>query len=41
MFRYDESMQKAAWYILNNPVRKGLVAEWQDYPYAAIVDSWE
>lgn len=41
VFRYNESMQKAAWYVLNNPVRKGLVDQWEDYPYAAIVDSWE
>ena len=41
VFRYNESMQKAAWYVLNNPVRKGLVDKWEDYPYSAIVDSWE
>jgi hypothetical protein len=23
---------------LNNPVRKGLVKHWQEYPYSAIVD---
>lgn len=27
-------------YVLNNPVRKGLVRDWQDWPYAKIVDPW-
>ena len=41
IFRYSESVQAAAWYVLNNPVRKGLVENWEQYPYSAIVDSWE
>jgi REP element-mobilizing transposase RayT len=31
---------EAAAYVLNNPVRKGLVERWNEYPYSAIVDEW-
>lgn len=31
--RKDEDIEKVAIYILNNPVRKGLVQEWRDYPF--------
>jgi REP element-mobilizing transposase RayT len=27
-------------YVLNNPVRKGLVEEWSEWPYSGIVDLW-
>jgi REP element-mobilizing transposase RayT len=27
-------------YVLNNPVRKGLVQRWEDWPYSRIVDPW-
>jgi REP element-mobilizing transposase RayT len=27
-------------YVLNNPVRKGLVKEWSEWPYSAIIDAW-
>ena len=27
-------------YTLGNPVRKGLVADWQEWPYSRIVDPW-
>jgi REP element-mobilizing transposase RayT len=27
-------------YTLRNPVRKGWVAEWEDWPHSAIVDQW-
>ncbi|MEX2142036.1 MAG: transposase [Pirellulales bacterium] len=27
-------------YVLNNPVRKGLVRNWQDWKYSQIVDQW-
>ena len=27
-------------YTLNNPVRKGLVEEWDEWPYSRIVDEW-
>ena len=28
---YEEA--QAAWYLVNNPVRRGLVEEWTDYPF--------
>ncbi|MCK4235206.1 transposase [candidate division WOR-3 bacterium] len=31
--RKDEDNQKVATYIVNNPVRKGLVQDWRDYPF--------
>jgi REP element-mobilizing transposase RayT len=27
-------------YVLNNPVRKGLVSDWQEWPYPRIVEPW-
>ena len=36
----DAGIPTAAAYILDNPVRKGIAARWEDYPYAAIVDPW-
>ncbi len=32
--RKDESLEKIAEYIVHNPVRKGLVNDWQKYPYS-------
>lgn len=34
--RKDESLEKIAEYIVNNPVRKGLVDNWRKYPYSKI-----
>ena len=31
--RSEESVAQAAEYVIANPVRKGLVAEWTQYPY--------
>ena len=31
--RSDESINMAAEYVLNNPVRKGLVTHWKEYPF--------
>ncbi len=31
--RQDEDIRQAATYILNNPVRKGIVGDRRDYPY--------
>ena len=36
--RKDEDLGQIAQYILNNPVRKGLVNEWRDYPYCGLLD---
>lgn len=40
VIRYNQSVAPVVHYILENPVRKGLVTYWQDYPYSAIVDEW-
>ena len=32
--REEEGLYEVARYVLNNPVRKGLVKEWRDYPYS-------
>ena len=34
---YDDSPMAAIRYVLNNPVRAGLVADWRSYPYAGTV----
>lgn len=31
--RSDEHLEKAVVYVLNNPVRQGLVERWRDYPF--------
>lgn len=33
ILRHDEDLIKQVTYILNNPVRAGLVEDWSDYPY--------
>ncbi len=32
--------EEIARYILDNPVRKGLVAQWDEWPYSGIPDPW-
>lgn len=32
--RKDEGLEKTVKYVLNNPVRKGLVEAWEDFPYS-------
>jgi REP element-mobilizing transposase RayT len=34
--RKDESLKTIAEYIVNNPARKSMVRQWQDYPFAKI-----
>ena len=36
--RKEESLIEIAEYIVNNPVRKGMVELWEQYPYSKIVD---
>ncbi|MFC1582563.1 transposase [Planctomycetota bacterium] len=36
--RETESMRSHMLYILNNPIRKGLAADWIDYPYLGSLD---
>lgn len=33
IIRNDQDLQNQFYYILNNPVRKGLVSSWKDYPF--------
>lgn len=40
VIRYNDTVDAAVTYVLENPVRKGLVERWEDYPYVAIVDDW-
>ena len=36
--RKIESLKNTCEYILNNPVRKGLVEKWEDYQFSGIID---
>ena len=36
--RKDEDLKKHIMYILDNPARKGLVKNWQDYPFKGSLD---
>jgi putative transposase len=38
VIRKDELLIKVAEYIINNPVRKGIVTEWKEYPYSRMID---
>ncbi len=40
IIRWGDSIDDAARYTLENPVRKGLVEDWLEYPYSGIVDPW-
>jgi REP element-mobilizing transposase RayT len=39
IIRWPDSAEAAVQYVLNNPVRKGLVEHWDDYPFSGVVDS--
>lgn len=38
VIRKDESLLEICSYILNNPVRKGMVSNWEEYPHSRMVD---
>jgi len=38
VIRKEEDLRQIAWYILNNPVRRGLVERWEDYSYSGFID---
>ena len=40
VIRYNDSVEEAARYVINNSVRKNMVECWDQYPYAGIVDPW-
>jgi len=37
IIRKDENLQSMIRYILENPVRKGLVSDWRDYPFKGAI----
>ncbi|MFH0930413.1 MAG: transposase [Candidatus Zixiibacteriota bacterium] len=36
--RKEEDLRQIAEYILSNPVRRGIVQRWEDYPYCGLID---
>lgn len=36
--RKEEDLRQITEYILNNPVRKGLVEKWEDHPFCGLID---
>jgi REP element-mobilizing transposase RayT len=38
VLRREESLVEICSYILNNPVRRGIVLSWEEYPYSKMVD---
>ena len=40
VFCYNEPIEEGAMYVLDNPVRKDIVSNWEDYPFSAIIDKW-
>jgi REP element-mobilizing transposase RayT len=40
VFDLSEPLEEVIEYTLENPVRKGLVSEWENWPYSKIVDPW-
>lgn len=41
VIRKEEDLGNVAKYILENPIRKGIVRDWQDYPFCGLVDSFD
>ena len=41
ILRKDEDVRKIGEYILNNPVRRGLVEHWYEYPYCGYLDEFD
>jgi len=45
ILRSDEALEKHVFYILNNPVRKGIVENWKKYPFKGStvynLDDWD
>ena len=40
VFDMQRPFEQVAAYVPDNPVRKGLAARWEDWPYSRIVDPW-
>jgi len=41
ILRKDEDVGKIGQYILNNPVRRGLVEDWYEYTYCGYLDEFD
>lgn len=41
VIRREEDLNDVARYILENPIRKGIVTDWQRYPFCGLVDSFD
>ena len=41
MARGEEEFRSQCRYVLDNPARKGLVLDWESYPWAGVMDEWE
>jgi len=41
ILRKNEDVRKIGEYILNNPVRRGLVEHWHEYPYCGYLDEFD
>jgi REP element-mobilizing transposase RayT len=41
ILRREENIQEVATYIVNNPVRSGLVEKWDQYPYSEFLDNFD
>ncbi|MFQ5863546.1 MAG: transposase [Candidatus Brocadiales bacterium] len=39
--RKEENLDSVAKYILENPIRKGMVKDWQKYPFCGLVDGFD
>ncbi|MFQ5956551.1 MAG: transposase [Candidatus Brocadiales bacterium] len=39
--RREEDLNNIAKYILENPVRKGIVTDWQSYPFCGLIDGFD
>jgi REP element-mobilizing transposase RayT len=40
VFDMAKPFEQVVLYVLENPVRKGLAADWEQWPYSKIVDPW-
>jgi len=36
--RKEEDLEETSKYIVNNPVRRGIVKEWDQYPFSGYLD---
>ena len=41
ILRKDEDLRQTAQYIVNNPVRRGLVEKWDEYPFCGFLDEFD